>query len=44
VRLNNRAQVNAHWRAFGWDEATGVPLPETVERLGLGELLAQEET
>ena len=44
VRLNNKAQVSAHWRAFGWDEQSGAPLPETLERLGIGELLAWEET
>ena len=43
VRLNNRAQVSAHWKAFGWDAETGVPLPETIERLGIDELLRQEE-
>ena len=42
VRLNNRAQVSAHWKAFGWDENTGVPLPETIERLGIDDLLALE--
>ena len=42
VRLNNRAQVSAHWKAFGWDERTGVPLPETVARLGIDDLLALE--
>ena len=35
VTLRNKEQVAAHWRAFGWDEKTGVPLPETVERLGI---------
>ena len=28
VTLKNREQVSAHWRAFGWDGKTGVPLPE----------------
>ena len=31
----HREQVSAHWRAFGWDEKTGVPLRSTVERLGI---------
>ena len=35
---SHRAQVSAHWRAFGWDEKTGVPLPETVARLGIDKL------
>ena len=43
VRLKNREQVSAHWRAFGWDEKTGVPLRETVERLGI-DRLTEEET
>ena len=42
VRLNNKAQVSAHWKAFGWDERTGVPLPETIKRLGIDELPAPE--
>ena len=38
VTLNNRAQVSAHWAAFGWDASTGVPLPETTARLGIDRL------
>ncbi len=34
----NRAQVSSHWRAFGWDGKTGVPLDETIERLGINRL------
>ncbi len=34
----NRAQVSSHWRAFGWDGKTGVPLGETIERLGINRL------
>ncbi|MGX8692817.1 MAG: aldehyde ferredoxin oxidoreductase family protein [Clostridia bacterium] len=34
----HREQVSAHWKAFGWDEKTGVPLPETVARLGIDKL------
>ena len=37
--VKHREQVSAHWRAFGWDGATGVPLPETVERLGINTVL-----
>ena len=44
IRLNNRAQVSAHWKAFGWDENSGAPLPESIERLGINELLELEET
>ena len=36
--LKNRAQVSSHWRAFGWDGKTGVPLDETIERLGINRL------
>lgn len=43
VTLKNREQVSAHWKAFGWDERTGAPLPETVERLGIPALVALEE-
>lgn len=39
VQLRNEEQVSLHWKAFGWDEKTGHPLPETIERLGIGELL-----
>ena len=38
VTLKNREQVSAHWRAFGWDGESGVPLPETVARLGIDKL------
>ena len=34
----HRAQVASHWRAFGWDGKTGVPLSETVKRLGIDRL------
>ena len=44
IRLNNRAQVKAHWKAFGWDEDSGVPLPESIERLGIDKLVEMEET
>ena len=44
IRLNNREQVSAHWKAFGWDASTGVPLPECLERLKITDLLALEET
>jgi aldehyde:ferredoxin oxidoreductase len=30
-----------YWRNMGWDTETGKPLPETLERLGLGELVAE---
>lgn len=39
VRLRNKEQVAIHWKAFGWDEKTGEPLPETVKRLGIDRLL-----
>ena len=42
VTLKNREQVSSHWRAFGWDGETGVPLPETLERLGIPALTEVE--
>lgn len=39
--LRNSEQVSLHWKAFGWDDVTGVPLQETVERLGIPELLEE---
>ena len=38
VTLRSSAQVSSHWNAFGWDRDTGVPLPETVSRLGIDRL------
>lgn len=42
VQLRNKEQISLHWKAFGWDETTGVPLPETVKALGIAELLEAE--
>lgn len=39
VSLKNKEQVSMHWKAFGWDENTGVPLQETIENLGINKLL-----
>lgn len=30
--------VKLHWKHLGWDENNGVPLPQTLERLGISEL------
>lgn len=38
----HRAQVSSHWRAFGWDDKTGVPLEETIRRLGIDKLTEVE--
>ena len=38
VTLRNRDQVFAHWKSFGWDEKTGVPLAETVHALEIDTL------
>lgn len=38
ISLRNREQVSSHWRAFGWDEKTGIPLPETIAKLGIDRL------
>ena len=42
VKLRNREQVSLHWKAFGWDDKTGEPLPETIERLGIDRLMEVE--
>lgn len=39
ITLKNDEQVALHWKAFGWDEKTGHPLPETIEKLGINRLL-----
>ncbi len=39
VTLKNEEQVAMHWKAFGWDEKTGHPLPETIESLGINRLM-----
>jgi len=33
------AMLDDYYRQMGWDEKTGKPLPETLERLGLGEAI-----
>lgn len=30
-----------HWKHFGWDDKTGIPLRETIESLGLDKLVRQ---
>lgn len=42
-RIRNKEQVALHWKAFGWDTETGVPLPETIERLGIDKLEVSTE-
>ena len=39
VKLSTEEQVALHWKVFGWNEKTGHPLQETVDRLGIPELL-----
>ena len=39
VTLRNREQVSSHWKSFGWDEKTGIPLPETIQKLGIDALM-----
>lgn len=41
--LKNDEMVSLHWKKFGWDDKTGVPLPETLVELGLDKLLKSEE-
>ena len=38
-KTKNEEQVAMHWKAFGWDEKTGHPLPETIESLGINRLM-----
>lgn len=33
--------VRNYYRLMGWDEETGKPLPETLEKLGLGDLIPE---
>ncbi len=33
--------MHYHWKAFGWDEETGIPTPETIAQLALDELLGE---
>jgi aldehyde:ferredoxin oxidoreductase len=33
------SMVRNYYRGMGWDEFTGQPRPETLEDLGLGELV-----
>lgn len=36
------AMMRLHWKAYGWDEQTGVPTPHTVTELHLDQFTAQE--
>lgn len=35
IEVPIEAMVSGYWRAFGWDDRSGVPLPETLADLGL---------
>ncbi|MCQ2566840.1 MAG: aldehyde ferredoxin oxidoreductase family protein [Mogibacterium sp.] len=39
ITLKNREQVAMQWKAFGWDEKTGEPLPKTIRELGIDKLM-----
>lgn len=41
IQLRNKEQVSLHWKAFGWDAETGEPLPETINAMGIAELLEE---
>ena len=41
-QLRNKEQVSLHWKAFGWDEKTGIPLDGTLQDLRIPELLEVE--
>lgn len=32
------AMMMQHWKHFGWDEKTGVPLPETLGKMGIDQI------
>jgi len=36
------AMMHLHWKAFGWDEQTGIPTQETVTQLGINELCTEK--
>ena len=42
VKLRTGEQVAMHWKAFGWDEHTGVPLEDTVKKLEIDKLMEVE--
>lgn len=33
------AMIQVYWKCWGWDEATGYPLPSTIQELGLESIL-----
>ena len=35
-------QIHMHWKVFGWDESTSVPTQETLDKLGIPQLLEME--
>lgn len=43
VTLDNDKAVSMHWAAFGWDPKTGIPTDETIQGLGIDELLEINE-
>lgn len=38
-RVPIEAMMKQHWKHFGWDENSGIPLPETVQHLQLDQIL-----
>jgi aldehyde:ferredoxin oxidoreductase len=38
------AMMHLHWKAFGWDEQTGVPMPQLTERLQKNGIILEEAT
>jgi aldehyde:ferredoxin oxidoreductase len=33
--------LKSYYSAMGWDENTGIPLPETLKKLGIGDAIAK---
>lgn len=39
VKFDLDVLMKAYWQEIGWNSETGIPTPETIERLGLSELI-----
>ena len=39
--LQNKQMVKLHWKAFGWDEQSGVPKPDTIKQLNIQTVLQE---
>lgn len=39
VKFDLDVLMKAYWQEIGWNSETGIPTPETIERLGLSDLI-----